>query len=729
MELYDPDFDLRTQTVWDPEETYDCPLGFRWMSTAEAHKVFVGTIALEGYSEEPFTYFDQCGWRGYEWGGQIRKYFRFSDSKTTGAFKHAGFRDSYRVDTGFQTDLFAGIICYREPPAHQVTWGTQLWATDGTATGTQRIARISTSPEGSGPSHFAELNQRLFFQASSTDFGSELWSTDGTRDGTYLVADVEFGSRSSEPQFLIAFDSRVFFSAKAQDYGRELWFSDGNPRSDFNEDQHATVGTDMLFDICLGSKSSSPQHLAVLSPLLGSPLLLFQADDCIHGPELWSTDGTRIGTNLVLDIHKGSTGSLPVYLTPFAGKVYFQADDGTHGAELWTTDGSSSGTAMLVDISPGILGSRPSFFTVLESISASPGVLIFAAQAERDILTEFWQSDGTATGTTKVFPQSHEVVEINTDSMDLQLVGHKLVSISSWPGSFFFLGRQSGQGIDFQREAADHTEDIAQMRSITLQDIESLQNKRELTVSLNCSKGWISFGRQCDGVSLSLRGALDKEKPAVVTLKGSLNALNCAVEKVTYHSKPQENGWDEIHVTLSQVVSSEDGGSSDAIDDTERDNSYTVSKRMLVEIRAINDPPIITMGSTFYAPLRQWVVLGEIKIDDPDADNGMLYVSISVRNGRLRTTLVPPTSSRGPAILHATVDGDALQMLEFAATVEQAKVIFASLEYSCDDRFGCSNAQRDYVTVHIDDNGFTGSHGPQVTTQTAEILVMQEADA
>jgi len=51
-------------------------------------------------------------------------------------------------------------------------------------------------------------------------------------------------------------------------------------------------------------------------------------------------------------------------------------------------------------------------------------------------------------------------------------------------------------------------------------------------------------------------------------------------------------------------------------------------------------------------------------------------------------------------------------------------VLFEGLEYMCDDRDGCFNSQRDYVTVQVDDNGFTGSRGPQVRTKTAEVIVV-----
>ncbi|KAL3656353.1 hypothetical protein V7S43_018797 [Phytophthora oleae] len=718
-------FTVAAQNVWDPEETYDCPLGFRWMSTSEARRVFVGTIAAESHNEEPLTYFDQCGWHEYEWGGQTRMYFRFSDSTTTGAFKHAGFRDSYRIDTGFQTDGFAGIVCYREPQGYQITWGTQLWVTDGTLEGTDRVARISTEPEGSNPSHFVELNQRLYFQATSTEFGSELWSTDGTRPGTYLVADIEFGSRSSEPRFLTTFNSRIYFSAHTQDYGRELWFSDGNPRFEFTEDQHGAVGTGLLLDICAGEKSSSPQHFAVLSPAAGSPLLLFQADDCVHGSELWSTDGTKEGTVLVLDIYEGLLGSLPAYLISFAGQVYFQADDGIHGCELWATDGTPVGTKMLLDIAPGVLGSKPSFFTILDHLNDPSGTLVFSAQSERDRLTEFWQSDGTSAGTTTLFPQSREVVELNTESLNLQLAGHIFVSISPLPQVFFYLGRESDQSADFQRQATDrvskaYAEDVAHTRSITLQDVESMENTRNLTVSLNCSKGWLSLGRQCDGVSVRLDASPDNKKAAVVTLKGSLAALNCAVEKVTYHAKPQENGWDEIDINLAQ-------NDQVASDTTGRESSYSVSKRMLVEIHAVNDPPVITMPLIFYAPTDEWIAITGIEIADPDSAEGILYVSLAVHHGMLRVTLPPQVNDGGPTALHPTVNGEISGMLEFATTVEQAKQIFEALEYTCDDDYGCSNSQNDYLTAQVDDNGFTGARGPQVATRTSEVVVLSQA--
>ena len=63
--------------------------------------------------------------------------------------------------------------------------------------------------------------------------------------------------------------------------------------------------------------------------------LVFVADDGIHGPELWSTDGTPEGTGLVADLSPGPTGSAPEWLVAADGYLYFTADDGVNGRQLW----------------------------------------------------------------------------------------------------------------------------------------------------------------------------------------------------------------------------------------------------------------------------------------------------------------------------------------------------------------------------------------------------------
>jgi ELWxxDGT repeat protein len=91
-----------------------------------------------------------------------------------------------------------------------------------------------------------------------------------------------------------------------------------------------------LRDIHVGAKSSFASGFT----RVGSTIY-FVADDDVHGPELWKTDGTLAGTKLVSDIMPGSDvngplGSNVSQLTAVGTSLYFTADDGgIHGWELW----------------------------------------------------------------------------------------------------------------------------------------------------------------------------------------------------------------------------------------------------------------------------------------------------------------------------------------------------------------------------------------------------------
>ena len=60
-----------------------------------------------------YVYYSQCNWTGYEWGGKTHHYFRFRDSASTNAYKHAGNCDEYKFQYTGTTSHFPGIVCIR----------------------------------------------------------------------------------------------------------------------------------------------------------------------------------------------------------------------------------------------------------------------------------------------------------------------------------------------------------------------------------------------------------------------------------------------------------------------------------------------------------------------------------------------------------------------------------------------------------------------------------------
>ena len=94
------------------------------------------------------------------------------------------------------------------------------------------------------------------------------------------------------------------------------------------------LATDITFT-CVTTLSDSVEH---------NGTLYFQASTNATGNELWKTDGSFSGTNLVKDIWAGTISSAPRGFFVHNETVHFYAQTSYTTNYLWETDGTASGT-------------------------------------------------------------------------------------------------------------------------------------------------------------------------------------------------------------------------------------------------------------------------------------------------------------------------------------------------------------------------------------------------
>jgi ELWxxDGT repeat protein len=176
-----------------------------------------------------------------------------------------------------------------------------------------------------------------YFAAADPAHGVELWRSDGTPGGTERLTDICAGFCGASPTSITVHEGRVFFTADDGFSGSELWLSDGTPGSERR-----------VRDLCPGACSFSPGPVeAVGDRLLFFPYLPEEPGRV----ELWQTDGTREGTARVKALCTADCGVFSDLL-PIGGRGVFFLSQAGRGQELWVTDGTAAGTRALREISP-----------------------------------------------------------------------------------------------------------------------------------------------------------------------------------------------------------------------------------------------------------------------------------------------------------------------------------------------------------------------------------------
>ena len=293
--------------------------------------------------------------------------------------------------------------------------GVELWISDGTPLGTVLLKDINTGNGGadsSSPRGFYPFNNLYLFVAKDNTNGEEPWVTDGTPGGTVLLKNINPGSASSTgvelfpgvslPVFLSfhTFNNKAYFNAFDGVSAGEIWSTDGTPGN-----------TTLLKDVV---SSPSFSFVGVFDAVNLPGKFMFPVSDLSGTSEIWQSDGTPGGTVLFKSFVLPAVDRIPVIFIPFnfdftnnvfsqqlfqGNKFFFTAATVAEGYELWISDGTLGGTNIVKDINPGAGNGIDTTFGYTYVYTTTN---LFFAGNDGVVGNELWKTDGTTVGTTLV---------------------------------------------------------------------------------------------------------------------------------------------------------------------------------------------------------------------------------------------------------------------------------------------------------------------------------------
>ncbi|MEZ6121873.1 MAG: hypothetical protein R3C49_01715 [Planctomycetaceae bacterium] len=201
--------------------------------------------------------------------------------------------------------------------------GRRLWKSDGTGEGTVEVSPLAPQivPDLEAPTAF---NGTVYF-TTLVNNERELWQSDGTEEGTVAVNMSTFSEDFLASALNVtAPDGRWnFFEASSS--VRILWRTDGNQAEAhvlLNELIYTGIAYELVDDTLLIAESNT---LSEFNPATGDHSLI--------------RSFRRLTSDWVFD-----------ELTVFGNSLLFTADDGIHGHELWISDGTPEGTQLVRDL-------------------------------------------------------------------------------------------------------------------------------------------------------------------------------------------------------------------------------------------------------------------------------------------------------------------------------------------------------------------------------------------
>lgn len=226
----------------------------------------------------------------------------------------------------------------------------------------------------------------------------------------------------------------------------------------------------------------------------------------------------------------------------------------------------------------------------------------------------------------------------------------------------------------------------------------------DIQVTLTSANGKLTFG-SITGLTFT---AGDGTDDATMTFKGTLAAINAALDTLSFNPTLNFNGNGTLKVDVDDLGSTGTGGNKTAT------GSETIT------VNAVNDGPTITAPATVTTPEDTQLVFSGanlISIADVDAGTGSLQVTLAVLHGTI-------SLSGTAGLTFTTGDGTNDASMTFKGTLSSINSALSGMKYNPTAAFNGA----DTLSINVDDQGNTGSGGAKTASQNVGITVTAVAD-
>ncbi len=304
--------------------------------------------------------------------------------------------------THFQASRVSGATLTRRPEVRGATWllaGTLYLLVLAPASAVsppslvEDLGRIARPDEGSVPHGLAPLHGVVVFAAQPDDYADRLFVTDGSTGGTREISAPCSHRVPGKITLLFAGQDRAYYLSFCHDGFSALWGVDS-----------AAAATRLVTFVLQGNGDEGPS-LGLTASGLGRWIEVAGISYFLFGGresplELWRTDGTIAGTRLVRALDENAGEGIAGLSATSDGQLvvaaYSSLSWDEHEVSFWQSDGTAAGTTLgRTFLIPGGAFSFPMFG------QSAAGVLLWV-EGETYSSSELWLSDGSETGTARL---------------------------------------------------------------------------------------------------------------------------------------------------------------------------------------------------------------------------------------------------------------------------------------------------------------------------------------